>query len=782
MRWHAKERPTDGNIRHPADGEAWKHFDSLHPDFSRDSRNVRLGLSSDGFNPFLTMSISHSTWPVMLMNYNLSPWICMKPKYIMLSMIIPGPLSPENDIDVYLQPLIEELKELWETGIETYDAETKQTFQMRAALLWTVSDFLALAMLSGWSTKGRLACPTCNYDTCSRYLKHSHKTCYLGHRRFLPLDHPSRKDKKSFDGNEEHRQAPTPLSGVEMFEELREFNNVFGKGKKKRPWITRVRGKKYLFFFELPYWAHNKLRHNLDVMHIEKNICDSLLGTLLEIEKKSKDHVNSRYDLQEMGIRKELQPREDDDGSVSLANACFYMKPGQKNLFCTVMKNAKLPKGRASNISNRVQKGVSQERLVGLVEPEIVEITCELEKIFHPTFFDIMPHLPIHLVNEIKLGGPAHLRWMYSIERNLCNYKAFVFNRSCPKASIAEGFLAEECLNFCSRYIHDGVKTRFSRYTTVDDECPQNLSPIFPMIGHPIVSMKKNTFLMDPQLCFEAHRYALFNTGDEQVEKFIEEHKNLIGSHSRSNAWERARKYSWEFNNWFAEKVKNIEEPDYLRWLAKGPNTIAKRYTAYFINGYRFHIIERDSRCKIQNSGVTLSATTDSFASSRDQNPIDSEVIYYEAIQDIIEIDYWGCFSVVLFRCDWFRNEIDEYGSTRVYFNKLCSTDDHFVLVSKVYQVFYVEDPVEKDIYYARNKVHVDLYDLEEENCPNIEDAFWREPNDDIGSLSGFVDADVRWSRDDVPVGVIDIPSNAQHSNDTIIETSEEEDEFDDTD
>ncbi|XP_059316727.1 uncharacterized protein LOC132067483 isoform X3 [Lycium ferocissimum] len=355
MRWHANERPNDGNIRHPADGEAWKDFDSLHPDFSRDPRNVRLGLSSDGFNPFRTMSISHSTWPVMLMNYNLSPWICMKSEYIMLSMIIPGPSSPGNDIDVYLQPLIAELKELWEAGIETYDAETNQTFRMRAALLWTVSDFPALAMVSGWSTKGKLACPTCNYDTCSQYLKHSRKMCYMGHRRFLPRDHPLRKDKKSFNGQEEHRPAPTPLSGVEVFEELREFNNVYGKGKKKRPRDNKGPWKKRSIFFELPYWAHNKLRHNLDVMHIEKNICDSLLGTLLDIDGKSKDHVNSRYDLQEMGIRKELQPIEDDNGSLSLARACFSMKPEQKRLFCTVMKNAKLPKGCASNISQRVQ-------------------------------------------------------------------------------------------------------------------------------------------------------------------------------------------------------------------------------------------------------------------------------------------------------------------------------------------------------------------------------------------------------------------------------------------
>ena len=77
MIWHAKERPNDGNLRHPADGQSWKDFDSLHPEFAQDPCNVRLGLASDGFNPFQTMSIAHSTWPVVLLNYNLSPWICM---------------------------------------------------------------------------------------------------------------------------------------------------------------------------------------------------------------------------------------------------------------------------------------------------------------------------------------------------------------------------------------------------------------------------------------------------------------------------------------------------------------------------------------------------------------------------------------------------------------------------------------------------------------------------------------------------------------------------------
>ena len=58
--------------------------------------------------------------------------------------------------------------------------------------------------------------------------------CYLGHRAFLSPDHQFRRDKKSFNSKEEYEVAPTPLSGAQILKELREFNNVFGKNKKKR--------------------------------------------------------------------------------------------------------------------------------------------------------------------------------------------------------------------------------------------------------------------------------------------------------------------------------------------------------------------------------------------------------------------------------------------------------------------------------------------------------------------------------------------------------------------
>ena len=174
-------------MRHAVDGLAWKEFDTKHPDFARDPRNVRLGLATDGFNPFGNMSQAYSMWPVVLANYNLPPWLCMKYHYFMLTILIPGPKSPGKDMDVYLRPLVDELKELWTNGVDTRDSMTNTVFKLRAALLWTVNDFPARSYFLGWSGQGYKACPTCNEDTSS--VRVIGKTSYVVHRRFLPSNH-----------------------------------------------------------------------------------------------------------------------------------------------------------------------------------------------------------------------------------------------------------------------------------------------------------------------------------------------------------------------------------------------------------------------------------------------------------------------------------------------------------------------------------------------------------------------------------------------------------------
>ena len=138
----------------------------------------------------------------------------------MMSLLIPGPRSPGNDIDVYLRPLVDELNELWSEGVETYDTFAGQTFRLHAAVLWTINDFPAYGNLSGWSTKGKLACPTCGIETCSLSLKHGRKTCYMGHRRFLPSDHSWRRKTMIFDGKQDHRPPPKELSGEDVIKQL----------------------------------------------------------------------------------------------------------------------------------------------------------------------------------------------------------------------------------------------------------------------------------------------------------------------------------------------------------------------------------------------------------------------------------------------------------------------------------------------------------------------------------------------------------------------------------
>ncbi|GAB2294228.1 hypothetical protein Dimus_038286 [Dionaea muscipula] len=110
-------------------------------------------------------------------------------------------------LDVYLQSLIEELKYLWGIGVETYDVSTKINFRMRAALIWTISDFPAYGMLSGWGTAGKLSCPYCMEETSAFSLKNERKTSFFDcHRRFLPPTHAFRKDKKSFYTNRIERR------------------------------------------------------------------------------------------------------------------------------------------------------------------------------------------------------------------------------------------------------------------------------------------------------------------------------------------------------------------------------------------------------------------------------------------------------------------------------------------------------------------------------------------------------------------------------------------------
>jgi hypothetical protein len=251
MSWHASADCTkdDGKLRHPFDGNQWKEFDKAFPEFGKEPRNIRFALSTDGMNPFGELSSSHSTWPVILPIYNLPPHLCQKRRYLMLTMIISRPRQPSNDIDVFLEPLMEDMKILFDIGVTMVDASIKK-FTLKAIIFVTITDYPGLFSLSG-QIKGKTGCVVCIDGTCYTYLQISKKMVYMRHRRFLVRKHKYRKSimNKYFYNKDEPQLDEPPLArwGTKVYEMVKDMDLVeFGKKKKKEEVpATQTRKRKW---------------------------------------------------------------------------------------------------------------------------------------------------------------------------------------------------------------------------------------------------------------------------------------------------------------------------------------------------------------------------------------------------------------------------------------------------------------------------------------------------------------------------------------------------------
>ena len=190
---------------------------------------------------------------------------------------------------------------------------------------------------------------------------------------------------------------------------------------------------------------------------MEKNVCDSVIGTLLNIKGKKKDGINARKDLVEMGVRLGLQPQPHGKQTY-LPPACHTLSKFEKLIFCRCLRGVKVPQGYSSNTKSLVS--MQDLKLIGLkshnfhvlmqnlllvafrgilpknvrqvitrlciffnlicrklidpnnldaLENEAIIILCQLEMYFPLSFFDIMVHLIVHLVREIRICYPIFL-------------------------------------------------------------------------------------------------------------------------------------------------------------------------------------------------------------------------------------------------------------------------------------------------------------------------------------------------------------------------------------
>ncbi|XP_031248828.1 uncharacterized protein LOC116106594 [Pistacia vera] len=673
-------------LRHPIDSESWKEFDKIYPSFAQDARNVQMGIATDGFNPFGNMSLSYSMWPVVLVSYNMPPWKLMKDPYFMMSLLILGPKAPGRDIDVYLRPLIEELKELWVDGVQTYDTARGECFRSHAAVMWSINDFPALGNLSGWRTKGYKACPVCNENTSSQLLR-----------------------------------------------------------------------------------------------------SDNIIGTLLNIEGKSKDTDKARLDLANMNIRKELHLQPHGDRYLK-SQACYTLTLDERRQFCQFLKLVKFPDGYASNISRcvNVKNGkvhglkshdchvllqqllpvgirpfLRQDVCTALVdlsyffqqicartssinylnrlEQDIVPILYKLEMVFPPTFFDIMVHLAVHIPLEAKLGDPVGYRWTYPVERFLGKLKKYVRNKARPEGSIVEGYMVNEALTFCSMYLR-GIETRFNRVERNDDSLhghPEGVLSVLCQKARPWGSRK--LIELPPDELQKAHWYVLNNC--EELQPFLQEHLKELEALNCDNIFKTPGQL---FPKWFADHMNTLhvdrcnDTTKELYFLSCGPDFRVNFVNICIVNG------------------------------------------------------------VILFKCNWFDTNAKkkriqkDYHLTYINVGKLWYENDPFILAIQAQQVFYVDDyKLRTNWKMVRKAQHRNLWDVQEMDNTNEEEEDIVPMQEDEFDRGYFIRNDVDSDLDDATIIHVeaeivedDVSVDVEEEDDTLIDycTDNENDLMSDSD
>ncbi|GJT05537.1 putative transposon, En/Spm-like protein [Tanacetum coccineum] len=711
--------PTCGISRWKVDNKTRKVYENIP---------AKLGISADWVD-VNSGTRHHSVWPVLSVIYNLPPWLCMKRKFIMLSVLISR--YPGNDIDVFLEPLVNDLQTLFEKGVETYDAFKKENFNMRAVVLWTINDYPSLGTLCGCPYSGFKGCVVCGKETHCVRLSASSKQSYAGHIRYLPYNHPFRKQKKAFNGQQECQLAPIPLTREQIYNKLEDTRGIGGKIQKQKRKTTEAEGsssqvtepywKKFnIWYRKLKYWRHNSVPHCIDFMHVEKNVGESLVGTLLNVPGKTKDGVNARLDLLELGIKPELFARQDEE-KTTLPPAGYTLTNAEKDIFCETLSNIRVPQGYCSNFSSLVN--LKDRKLIGLkshdyhmlmkeislqeldkLQAELVVTLCLLEKFFPLSFFDIMIHLTVHLTREVKLCGPICFRWMYPFERCMKVIKGHVRNRNRPEGCIAEETIAEETIEFFSEY-HKTMKTVGippEKHITNENED-----------GEPLSACKSSE--VSGEVFQKAH------LRHKQFFKTILPGKRIAlleSEHSKS------------FSKWLREEVERELEiskdsvSDTVRWISYGPRATIVKYEAYNINGYTFRTKSNDGKV-YQNSRVSVEAAdlhiSKEVATTR-------KAFYYGVLQEIWVLDY-RFRQIPLFKCDWVNHKAggvkhDKYlGYTLIDLNSLGHKGDLFILASQARRVFYVKDQLDKRlsiVFNTTSKNYKDTYDEVDEEFSTV--------------------------------------------------------------
>jgi hypothetical protein len=303
---------------------------------------------------------------------------------------------------------------------------------------------------------------------------------------------------------------------------------------------------------------NSELPHLLDPMHIEKNVIVSLIRTLSNAKGTKSDSLAVRQELEARNMMPTLHPKNtnqvDKDGNPIYKYAKpapWVWSPAEFQIVLDIFKNVRAPSNYGSSLSYKIgvkkmvgfkthdwhnvlhdllpiairgtvyrlssffkklcAKQVKVDDII-LLDQEAAELYCFMEMNLPPSFFDIQPHLIVHLPKEVLMAGPVRPRWMYFVERHLKVLKGWVKQMARPESSITEGYVTNEALKFATEYC-PGLDSKWSSAWMQDDDKTLSSESL------PNAYTEK---VLSDVVYEQAHKFVLFN--HPAMEKWTEKY------------------------------------------------------------------------------------------------------------------------------------------------------------------------------------------------------------------------------------------------------------------
>lgn len=572
---------------------------------------------------------------------------------------------------------------------------------------------------------------------------------YLHHTKYLPIDHPYRKDPSYFldpwTGEDDMRPEPT-RHGLPF------FHDVWRRAADRMdPQQYELSGIVFMSSLSrLEYWPKLLLPHLLDPMHIEGNVCRSLVNHMFGDKGD-----NWRAACVEHNMHSELWSYRSSDGQMVYPSSIWVLSREEKRILTQRLGSYRLPTGYGANLRrafgqddmdkwpgylkthdyHRLVQHILPVAIIGLGTPQLrkaiwslakllrwvcgksisveeipemetfgVEVVCELERTFPPSFFDGQIHLLIHLVKEVSLAGPVHCRWMYWVERCMGQLKRYMRNTRWVEGSIAEGYLAAESMFYCSNII-----------STIDPNAPRGWEEDAEANEERLTGARKTRELTTLEVG-QINTMMLSNSDATEEWRVVYEEEKARAPRPRIfPVFERYLKGKVEELDDMVTRGESVASypkvTDELRTLVHGPLYIVTTRSAMWVQGRHFRVQEGDDKKKAtMDSGVMVNFTMDFRSSRHDQNIVRAMVPYYGKLEEIVVLEYKSEMEmeVVLFKCRWFKSNMrgpnatlveDECGFTRLRTSTSSTlrqdwaTSDPFAFPHQVEQCFYLPYP-----------------------------------------------------------------------------------------